>query len=148
MVSLEPISWTVVGLPSGQAKNFLQQTWLPREVEPESHVTCRRLKTKGACTIERSQARFPSARSPSWRLCGLGPLLSELRNLGLGSELRGLKGLPVADTGRISRACASKAGRLWPDHITSLDLRYALSQEVTVLTLFPALRRSETTVRG
>ena len=88
------------------------------------HVTCRRLKTKGACTIERSQARFPSARIPSWRLCGLGPLLSELRNLGLGSELRGLKGLPVADTGRISRACASKAGRLWPDHITSLDLRY------------------------
>ena len=79
VVSLEPISWTVAGLPSGQAQNFLQQTWLPREAEPESHVTCRRLKTKGACAIERRLSQVPiSAQSlletvgctPSCRSCG------------------------------------------------------------------------------
>lgn len=47
MVSLEPISWTS-GLPPGQARNFLQQNFLPREAEPGSHMTCRRLKIKGS----------------------------------------------------------------------------------------------------
>lgn len=73
VVSLEPISWTVVGLPSGQAQNFLQQTWLPREAEPESHVTCRRLKTKGACTIERSLRQVPISSQSSLETVGWAP---------------------------------------------------------------------------